>query len=602
MLTPQAILERLPRRFDLLSGVRRDASARQATLRGAIDWSWQLLAPWEQAALAQCSVFRGGFTLAAAEEVIDLADWADAPWTMDVIQALHDKSVLRSWESETGSHTVRFHFYESIRQFAGEQLMTLGPGAAEGAIARHGEHYRRFGTEAHTRTLDTHAGTEGRDALRLDLENLVAAAERAIARGDGPTAIDASMAAAEVLRFRGPLAVARRLADTLPMDGTGLPLATEDLVRAHRLKGAVLRLSGDAEAARTHQATALDLAREHGLPEADLRCNLGVVELNLGQVSAAHDHFEAALGLYRRDADVGGEGLALRCLGSLLAQQGHTEEALTLYGHALELLQSVGNRRAEAELLGNMASLHRARGDLGDARALHQDALLLHGLLGHKRGQGIVLTNLGNLEAQQGHLAEARHHYRAALDIHRQVGNRRAEGVVLGALGALLHQEGDFDEANTTLLEALTLHQQTGNRRFEGSVLGDLAQVQLAEEDLERSLHFIQEALAIHREVQDRTSEGIALGVLAAIHMAFGEHQTARACLEEGADILRDVGNQGELASLLCRAAELEVLSGDSGAAAVTLDEARALAGDLDLQTRAPLAQQLLQLEAVLGS
>ena len=58
----------------LLAGAR-GAAARQATLRAAIDWSWDLLAPWEQAAFAQCSVFEGGFTLEAAEAVLDLSPW-----------------------------------------------------------------------------------------------------------------------------------------------------------------------------------------------------------------------------------------------------------------------------------------------------------------------------------------------------------------------------------------------------------------------------------------------------------------------------------------------------------------------------------------------
>src|SRR5690606_10625800 len=93
-LAPQKILERLPRRFDLLKGRRQDASARQATLRGAIDWSWDLLKPYEQSALAQCSVFSGGFFLEAGEAVIDLTEFEDAPFEMDVIESLVEKSLL----------------------------------------------------------------------------------------------------------------------------------------------------------------------------------------------------------------------------------------------------------------------------------------------------------------------------------------------------------------------------------------------------------------------------------------------------------------------------------------------------------------------------
>ena len=72
IFSPAQLVERMRDRFRLLAGAR-GAAARQATLKAAIDWSWDLLAPWEQAALGQCSVFEGGFTLEAAEAVLDLA-------------------------------------------------------------------------------------------------------------------------------------------------------------------------------------------------------------------------------------------------------------------------------------------------------------------------------------------------------------------------------------------------------------------------------------------------------------------------------------------------------------------------------------------------
>ena len=96
VLSPVQILERLQDRFRLLAGAR-GAAARQATLHAAIDWSWDLLTPWEQAALAQCAVFEGGFTLDAAEAVLELSRWPEAPLAMDAVQALVDQSLLRTW-------------------------------------------------------------------------------------------------------------------------------------------------------------------------------------------------------------------------------------------------------------------------------------------------------------------------------------------------------------------------------------------------------------------------------------------------------------------------------------------------------------------------
>ena len=100
VLSPAQLLLRLRDRFKVLTG--RSGAGRQATLRAAIDWSWNLLTAWEQSALEQCSVFEGGFTIAAAEAVVDLAPWPSSPPVIDAVQALVDKSLLRRWVPPSG--------------------------------------------------------------------------------------------------------------------------------------------------------------------------------------------------------------------------------------------------------------------------------------------------------------------------------------------------------------------------------------------------------------------------------------------------------------------------------------------------------------------
>ncbi|MCP4868683.1 MAG: protein kinase [Proteobacteria bacterium] len=130
VLSPARILERLPRRFDLLTTGRQDVTGRQATLRATIDWSWNLLEPWEQAALAQCSVFRGGFDLEAAEAVIQL----EGAWAVDALQALQDKILLRSWEPpETpgGSALRHLPVHPRIRRREARRRGRVQPGRWE---------------------------------------------------------------------------------------------------------------------------------------------------------------------------------------------------------------------------------------------------------------------------------------------------------------------------------------------------------------------------------------------------------------------------------------------------------------------------------------
>jgi hypothetical protein len=110
-LTPKQILERLEQRLPLLTGGTRDLPERQRTLRATIEWSYELLSSEEQELFARLSVFRGGCSLEAAEEV--------AGADVDSIQSLVDKSLLRHSEE-------RYWMLETIREYATERLVERG--------------------------------------------------------------------------------------------------------------------------------------------------------------------------------------------------------------------------------------------------------------------------------------------------------------------------------------------------------------------------------------------------------------------------------------------------------------------------------------------
>jgi predicted ATPase len=116
VLAPPQILERLSKRLDLLRG-GRDAETRQQTLRTTIEWSYDLLEPEEKTLFERLAVFRGGWTLEAAEQVCD----AD----VDLLGSLVDKSLARRWSAD------RFGMLETIREFAAERL-----GDGHAALAR----------------------------------------------------------------------------------------------------------------------------------------------------------------------------------------------------------------------------------------------------------------------------------------------------------------------------------------------------------------------------------------------------------------------------------------------------------------------------------
>ena len=126
VMSPAQIRDRLDQRFTLLTGSPRGAQKRHQTLRHAVQWSYDLLSPAEQAAFARVSVFAGGFTLEAAERVCEGTGIASSD-VLDLLDLLTRKSLLTV---SRGGEVARFGMLETIRQFAQECLVARREAAA----------------------------------------------------------------------------------------------------------------------------------------------------------------------------------------------------------------------------------------------------------------------------------------------------------------------------------------------------------------------------------------------------------------------------------------------------------------------------------------
>jgi predicted ATPase/class 3 adenylate cyclase len=131
-LTPPALLRRLDQRLALLKGGAQDVDPRQRTLRGTIEWSYELLLEKEKALFARLGVFVGGCRLEAAEAVCDF-DGVFGDELLDGLDSLVEKSLLRQRADSDGE--PRFWMLETIREFAVELLEASGELA--GACERH---------------------------------------------------------------------------------------------------------------------------------------------------------------------------------------------------------------------------------------------------------------------------------------------------------------------------------------------------------------------------------------------------------------------------------------------------------------------------------
>ncbi|QMU68410.1 BTAD domain-containing putative transcriptional regulator [Streptacidiphilus sp. P02-A3a] len=175
-LTPRQLADRLDRRFQLLTGGSRTHLPRQQTLRAVVDWSWDLLDKPERLLLARLSVFAGGWTLDAAEQVC-VDEWLPSAEIAPLLASLVDKSLV---QASLESSAPRYRMLETIHEYATERRQELPD--SQQMTDRHICHYRELArvTDPLLRGRDQRAAL---DLLEVEHDNLRTALRRAVATG-----------------------------------------------------------------------------------------------------------------------------------------------------------------------------------------------------------------------------------------------------------------------------------------------------------------------------------------------------------------------------------------------------------------------------------
>ena len=458
--------ERLGDRLRLLTGGPRDAPSRQATLRGAIDWSWELLSADEKSAFAQCAVFRDGWTLDAAEAVLDVGRTVAV---VDVLESLRDRSMIQGVRDGRGE--VRFRMLETLREYATERL----EGAA-GSDAVRERHARSMIAWAEA-TTSFDPPLEVRVRLRAEVENVLEAVEWATARGDAQTSLRGLLALEPILASYNPPALLERIERALARVTTDDELVLrarivrESLfahVDARSAHEALLRLAERARDAGWTQLLARglfeagDSARALGEVDRGRELMEQVLVLSPSGPLAAHARarrgqmawLKGDLALAEQDA------LAVVALEPPYARtQGHMAAATVFIQRAdhagtekhllaaLELARAIDHRRTEAALLNNLAVFRMDQGDLVEAARRFHQGLALARELGLKFIDGVLNANLGMVAALEGRPAEARAYLQAATRTLTEFGDRRYRAWATAWLSTLAADEDRLDLA-----------------------------------------------------------------------------------------------------------------------------------------------------------
>lgn len=518
VMAPGMLLSRMTDRFRLLR-TKGGRNARQATLQATLDWSWELLAPEEQGAMAALSVFEGGFTAEAAQAVLDLPP--------DRFEALAEELVAKSWLRRREEN--RYSFLLSVKDYAGSKLGAADQRALE---ERHLTWFAQLGTVESLTALVRHGGVERSRALGVEFDNLAAAFHRGVRQRDWSPSASVLYAIAAVCKKRGWLSMPTELGE--PILHTNA-LSPPEQARLLVCLGEFWRINGDHERARDYATRALatdevsgklvldahgvlgrsaldtggiDEARSRGEHMLELARGTGnsgdfevgyemlcAADMRAGRLTATSEHLESWLEIARDLGDAASEATGWAMLGIVTAAQGRPDEAEEYYERAIERYSSVGATPGVHTVMGNMANNRFRQGRVDEALDLLAQAARGHAEAGNRQGVARDTANLGYMLLSQDRFDEARAKLMEARELQRGTGEVRVLGAVLECLGRLHARQGEWDEARAAWDEGRAVFERTGEALMLANLYAARAMT-TAPHDAEEAQHYLDLAIA----------------------------------------------------------------------------------------------------------
>ncbi|HZO28041.1 MAG TPA: tetratricopeptide repeat protein, partial [Chloroflexota bacterium] len=467
-LTLEQLAVRLDNHLRLLTSGNRAALPRHHTLRAMVDWSHELLSEPERMLFRRLSVFAGGWTLEAAEQVCAGED-LDAADVLELMLQLVDRSLVLADERQADrTSAVRYRLLETLRQYGAEKLEDADETAAVrarhlewciGLVEGEGSLMGRTRGHTHARHLDLLEGEH--DNLREALRWSLVEAAPATPRRSGQRLVAALWPFWWMRSHFGEGARWQEPALAVPESDD----ESDRYTRANVLIGTgVLGM----------------WRRDHKLAEEWIRQGQALLHPGEDPVLSAH---------------------ALTMLGLAAEARGEIARATALYEESLALGRMASLGWVIGWLLGDLGRLAMLRGEYERATTLLEESLRHFEESGERQGAGWSYQYLARVMERQGNLERATHLFEQALAASRDVGERMGIAWALGYLGRLARMEGDESRADELYGECLRIAREIGDQWCAAWTLGNLGRAALDRREYQRASALFEESLVLCREL-----------------------------------------------------------------------------------------------------
>jgi predicted ATPase len=495
-LTVGQMLSRLSRRFDLLVSRRKDLPERHRTLWATVEWSYRLLPAELRPFFAQLSIFRGGWTLEAADAVCSGSGFwvlgsgepqnpepkTQNPALLDALRQLRERSLINA---EDVGGAMRYRMLETLREFGAEQLT---PDEQSALSRQHAHYFLSLAADAEPHLIEAEQ-VAWLDWLEREHENFRAALEWSL-NHEAKTCLHLGGALWRFWYMRSHLSEGREWLRKA-LEGSGFWVVgngrravlpeprTQNpepfVAKALEAAGILAYYHSDHAAARPLLTDSLALWRQlddaRGIAQS--LHFLGNVTTEQGDPVAACACYEESQAHWRKLGNELGIAYSLMMMAQAVSKLDGRAAAYPLLAESLALFRKADNKRGAAWALCTWALQRvgerrertpcRSLKDDAELRAMVEESLMLFREVGEKRGMTLNITMLGNIALEKADYATARAFFQENLLLCRELGYQNGVAETLINLAEIAAAQGQAERAARLLGAAKSLCDAIGS-------------------------------------------------------------------------------------------------------------------------------------------
>ncbi|MBS1517822.1 MAG: tetratricopeptide repeat protein [Bacteroidetes bacterium] len=450
ILSLEKIYERLDDRFNLLTGGNRTALPRQQTLRALIDWSYDLLSENEKILWSRLSVFSGGWTLEAAEEVC--SDEIISKYEiLDLLSQLTEKSVIIYDLTKD-----RYRILESLKDYGIKKLSD-----GNDIFIKHLNYFSELSERAKPELLGENTKL-WMHIIEADHSNFISAIEWSVRNENTEKGVQTAAALGRFWNITGQYSTGIRLIENILESSATLGKSSK--VKVLNWIGSFKSAQGDYEQAKKYYEEILNIRKESGDKSgiAGSIHNLGNVSLSQGDYEQAKKYYEESLAIYKEIGDKKGIATPILSLGNIALNQGDYEQAKKYYEESLVIKKEIGDKDGIARSINNLGNVAYYKGDYEQAKKYYKESLHICEEIGSKNGIAALISNLGSVASNQGEYEQAKKYYEESLDIRKKIGNKNGIAESIKNVGNVAYDQGDYNQAKKLYEESLAIYKEIG--------------------------------------------------------------------------------------------------------------------------------------------